>query len=259
MIGWFLPERRPDQYVLAGDNNLTLFRRQGRRQGRRLAVVRQVEGGLADELPAELVRDMLRVETGVVFTPSHFIFHVFEFERLPWQQRGCRELVEWKLQKTFPENIELYDHRFFRIGSTRVFSVLARQALLEKTEELFARLNVPLTFVGSSTVSLLNRRRGATPDLLVEIDRSVISLLFLKNGRPAYVRRSKTASPAEYAAEIAKTVQYVVGNQGLQPRRFQVVVCSGAVPDLARETELTQLGLTALPPLQTVDWLQACP
>ncbi len=255
MIGWFLPQKSPAQYLLAGEKSLTVLRP----ENRRLEVKRQLDGvALADVAgeAAALAPDLLPLPTGLLLSPAHFIFHIFEFDRLPWPRTRQRELVEWKLQKAFPENIDLYDHRFFRLDRRRVLSILVRRSLLEKAAELFAGLRMEPTVIGSTTVCLLNRvsRRGA-PDLLVEIDGSVLNLLFLRHGRPVYVRRSKTASTAEYAGEIAKTVQYAASSQGLQPRRFQVAALGPDAPDLGSAAELADLGLTALPALPPGAWI----
>lgn len=246
LIDLLLPLRPPRQVVFAGDRHAEVFRL---RNGRVAARVPVPGAALAEGDGWEAVFAALAAEeTGVVFGASPFIFNVFEFDRLPWRRQALSELVDWRLQKIFPENIEAYDHRWFTLGRKRVLSVLARRSLLEDTESLFRERSVPLTFVGSSTLQILDRALGAkpAPDLVIERDGAGGTLAFLQEHRPVYVRKFRAASdsPADAGEEIGRTVAFVRGQYGIAPRRCWVHDHGGEAA--AVESALLGLGEEAL-------------
>jgi hypothetical protein len=244
-----LPERLPRQIVYAGDRHCEIFTlgRRGILQRRRLDGVTLAEG---DGKGWPEVAAMLQArETGVILNCDPFIFNIFEFDRLPWSGRLRRDLVDWKLQKIFPENIGAYDHRHFRLDGKRIFSVLVRRSAVEQLEDLFRASRIPLTLIGSSTLEILNRlaRRRRRPDFFVEIDEANCSLVFGDaQGRPVYIRKFRVASRLETAAEISRTVQFVKSSSGRASRRVLIVDHRGPEAADALAAELAGEDLSRL-------------
>jgi hypothetical protein len=222
LIDRFLPERLPRQVVFAGDRQAETFRlRDGRVAGRTLSPGAALAES-ADDGWAALVAALPAEETGVIFNAAPFIYNFFEFDKLPWQPRALRELVSWRLQKIFPEDIAAYDHRFFPLDKKRVFSILVRRSLLERVEAAFAQKRVPLTYIGNSTMEILARARRAkiTPDFIIESDGASCTMVFQSRRSPTYIRKFKSASPADTVEEIGKTVAFVRSQYGIEPRRY---------------------------------------
>ncbi|HOW44750.1 MAG TPA: hypothetical protein PK919_06220 [Candidatus Aminicenantes bacterium] len=223
LIDRLLPLRPPRQVVFAGERHAEVFRLRNGRVAHRVPV----PGAALAEDPGDdwqaLFAALEREETGVVFGASPFIFNVFEFDRLPWRRQALRELVAWRLQKIFPENIEAYDHRWFVLNRRRVLSVLVRRSLLDSVESAFHERNIPLTAIGSSTLQILGRALGArpVPDLVIERDGAGCTLAFLQGHSPIYIRkfRGVSESPADAGDEIGRTVSFVRGQYGIDPRR----------------------------------------
>jgi len=220
-----LPERLPRQIIYAGDRYCEVFILAQKRivQRTRLDGVTLAETD-GDRWP-EIASRLQPQDTGVVLNSEPFIFNFFEFDRLPWSRKLLRELVEWKLQKIFPENIAAYDHQFFRLNRKRVFSILAKRSFLEHLETLFRESRIPLIFIGSSTLEIMNRmsRLKTVPDFFMEIDEASCSLVFQHQGRPVYIRKFKIASRLETAAEISRTVQFVKSSYGCQARSYFII------------------------------------
>lgn len=216
----FLPQRLPRQVLFAGDRHAEVFRLHGGRVASRspLAGVALAEGEGWDSALAALRPE----QTGLVFGAAPFVFNFFEFDKLPWRRQALNGLVDWRLQKIFPENIAAYDHRVFRLDRKGVLSLLLRRSLLERAEQAFAAAKIPLTFIGSSTLEILGRARRArtTPDFIIERDDAGCTLLFLKRRRPVYIRKFRSISDDEAVAEIGKTVSFVRGQTGSEPRRY---------------------------------------
>jgi hypothetical protein len=243
-----LPERLPRQFIYAGDRHCEIFNR-GRRGGLqrcRLDGVTLAEGD-GRSWP-EIAARLQAQETGVILNADPFIFNIFEFDRLPWSGRLRRELVDWKLQKIFPENIEAYDHRHFRLDGRRIFSVLVRRSTVEHLEALFRASRIPLILIGCSTLEIMNRlARRRRPDFFVEIDDISCSLVFSDpQGRPVYIRKFRAASRPEAAAEISRTVQFVKSSSGRESRRVLIIDHRGPEAADALAAELAVENLSRL-------------
>jgi hypothetical protein len=219
---WLLPERLPRQIIYAGDAHCEIFTLADKKIIKRT----RVAGVVLNEPDAsrwpEIGDRLQAVDTGIIFNSSPFIYNFFEFDKLPWSQKLLRELVDWKLQKIFPENIEAYDHQFFRLNKKRIFSILVKKTFLEQAESFFREKRMPLIYIGNSTLEVLNRlgKLKPRPDFFVEIDDATCSLVFQNQGLPIYIRKFKTGSRSDMAAEISRTVQFVKNNYGCDPRSY---------------------------------------
>ena len=246
-----LPERLPGQILYAGDRHCEIFTLANKRIVRR----NRVAGVTLAELDAggwpEIDGQMQPVDTGIILNSDPFIYNFFEFDKLPWSQKLLRELVAWKLQKIFPENIEAYNHQFFRLNNKRILSILIKKTLLDQIESWFREKRTPLIYIGNSTLEILNRlaKLKRPPDFFVEIDDSSCSLVFQNKGIPIYIRKFKIGSRLDVAAEISKTAQFVKNNYGCDPRSYcfidhqEEISTDGIAAELAREN-LSCLGAT---------------
>ena len=240
---FLLPDRLPRQIIYAGDRHCEIFTLAKKRIVRRTRIAGITMSELDAERWPEIGDQLQPVDTGIIFNSGPFIYNFFEFDRLPWSRKLLRELVAWKLQKIFPENIEAYDHQFFRLNKKRIFSILIKKALLEQIESLFREKRISLIYIGNSTLEILNRlaKLKRPPDFIVEIDDSSCSLVFQNKGLPIYIRKFKIGSRLNMAAEISKTVQFVKNNYGCDPRSYcfsdhqEEVSADGIAAELAGE------------------------
>lgn len=247
LIEYFLPERLPRQVVYAGESHaevITLARgrvsKRRRLEGAALAEGRERDwDAVLDELQPQ--------ETGVIFGASPFIFNLFDFDKLPWQTKACNELVSWRLQKIFPGDLAAYDHRFYRLDRRRVFSILSPRVLRESIEARFRERRVLLTYMGSSTMTLLMRMRTAkpAPDFFIESDGTACTMLFRNRYALQYVRKFRGSSPADTVEEAVRTVGFVREQYGIEPRRYWLVAHSDGAAAL--ESRLAALAPSAGP------------
>jgi hypothetical protein len=244
----FLSERLPRQFVFAGDRHAEIVRLQPPRGVSRS----RVEGaGLAADPAAAWGAIAPRLQpaaTGVVLGAAAFIYNFFEFDRLPWKAGTLRALVTWRLQKIFPEDIAAYDHRFYRLDKKRVLSILVRRSLLAAIEGLFPDPRLPLTFVGNSTMEILARLQAAkpAPDFFIESDRDGCTLVFHRRRSPVYIRKFRIGPEADTVEEIGKTVAFVRGSYGVDPRRYWLVDHRDGGAAAAMEPMLAEAGLNRL-------------
>ena len=228
---FFIHFKRPQQIVFAGENYIDVYKFVDKSFQKIHSVedisIFNIESGNNsgfNEVIREL-KDHGDVDTGVILNSGPFIFNIFDFERLPLREILQREMVEWRLRKVFPENIDEYDHQFFKLSKTRVLSVLLKKSLKQKIEELFALNKITLTYIGNSTVNCMNNAiviKNA-PDFLVEGDRTQFIVIFQTNSLPFYIRKFRSTNETEVVAEIVKTINYVKNSYTQAPHSYSVV------------------------------------
>jgi hypothetical protein len=244
----FLPERLPRQVIFAGDHHAEIVLLQnGKITGR----TRLEETTLTENTAAgwgEITGRLQPVETGVVLNASSFIYNFFEFDKLPWQKKALHELVSWRLQKIFPEDIGAYNHRFYKLDKKRVFSILVRRSLPDAIEGLFQEKRIPLTFIGNSSMTILARmqRVKSPPDFFIESDRATCTMLFQNGRSPIYIRKFQGGSPVETVDEIEKTVTFVRNQYNVDPRRYWLIDYQDGSLAAASEERLATGGLSCL-------------
>lgn len=262
LSAFFLPERLPRQLIYAGDRHAEIVRLQNKKIIDRTRVAGAALAENADAAWAGIAPGLRPEDTGIVFNAAPFIYNFFEFDKLPWQKKTLGELVTWRLQKIFPENIEAYDHRFFQLDGKRVLSILVKKALLEKTERLCAEQRLPLTYIGNSTMEILSRAQQAksAPDFFLESDQSGCTLVFLNRRSPIYIRKFKSASVTDTVAEITKTVNFVRNNYNIEPRRYWLIEHQDDAAAAAMEEQLAGADFSRLRTgLGAAPHLPACP
>ncbi|MCJ7523744.1 MAG: hypothetical protein MUP71_00815 [Candidatus Aminicenantes bacterium] len=258
---FFLPERLPRQVIYIGDRHAEVFVL----QNKKIISRRRVEGTTLAEIAAgrltEIAGHLQAENTGIVFNAAPFMYNFFEFDKLPWQKKALRELVAWRLQKVFPESIEAYDHRFFQLDKKRVLSVLVKKSLPEKMGQFFEDKQIPLIYVGNSTMVILSRllRAKAPPDFFIESDVTGCTLVFQKKRSPIYIRKFKSGSIADTVEEISKTVLFVSNNYGIEPSRYWLIEHRDEVADAAMQEKLAAGNFSRLSTnLQGVPFIPGC-
>jgi hypothetical protein len=244
----FLPEKRPRQWLHIGESLIQVVR-PGAPQGANRTIAFSAIG--EPQLPlAALKPELLALDTGVVLSPTFFIFNLFEFDAIPWQPRLRREVIEWRLQKIFPEPLENYLHHYRAIAPRRFLSILLRQSWSDTIEDAFASLQVPLIRLTSSTIQLANSifQGAAAPDCFIELEKSQIVMAFQRRRRLVYMRKFNYEHAHDVAAECLKTIQYVTSTLALTPTTFALTGFPDAGPGAAQITaELAQHGLHPSP------------
>ena len=222
---FFIHYKKPAQYVYWGENDLDIYKVPDSEKIPRK--IKSIENVSISDLNADGFRDIAvelqQIETGLVMTSGHFIFNIFEFEKIPIQEGLRKDLVEWRLQKVFPENINDYVHNFFKLDKTHILSILLKKSLKEKIEDLFAENSIDLIYIGNSTVEIMNHvalLKKTAPDFFIEIEKNLSMVVFLNQGRPYYIRKFRSDRAIDAAGEVSKTVNFVKNSYARVPRTY---------------------------------------
>ena len=136
---FFIRFKTTSQYIYWGENYADIYRMS--ESDKTFTKIHSFDNVSISKITAyqfqDIARELLKVDTGIILNSGPFIFNIFEFEKLPFQERLKKELVEWRLKKIFPENITEYEHDFFKLDKKRILSVLLKKSLKENIENLF--------------------------------------------------------------------------------------------------------------------------
>lgn len=225
----FIQHKKPTQYVYWGENYLDIYKASNSDKGFKithsfdnvsLSLINTPEFG-------EIARVLQDVDTGIILNSGPFIFNIFEFEKIPWQEGLKRELVEWRLKKVFPENIADYEHDFFKLDKKRILSILFKKSLKENIENLFQENDISLNYMGNSTVEMMNhivKLKKDAPDFFIEMDKNLSITVFLGQGLPYYIRKFRADQAAEIVNEVAKTINFVKNSYSRVPRTCSLMI-----------------------------------
>ena len=226
---FFIQYQKPAQYVYWGENYLDIYKASDSNKGFIKTHSFDNVSLAAMDTPGfkEIARVLLHVDTGLIMNSGPFIFNIFEFEKIPWQEGVKKELVEWRLKKVFPENIADYEHDFFKLDKKRILSILFKKSLKENIETLFQENGISLTYLGNSTVGMINqiaKMKKDAPDFFIEMDRSLSITVFLGKNLPYYIRKFRADQAADIVSEAAKTITFVKNSYARAPRTCALLI-----------------------------------
>lgn len=225
----FIQYRKPDQYVYWGENYLDIYKVSDSDRG--FIKTHSIDNVSLAKMNTSEFGDIARVlpdvDTGIILNSGPFIFNIFEFEKIPWQASLKRELVEWRLKKVFPENIADYEHDFFKLDKKRILSVLFKKSLKEHIENLFQENDISLTYLGNSTVEMMNhiaKLKKDAPDFFIELDKSLSITVFLGQSLPYYIRKFRADQAADIVNEVSKTINFVKNSYSRVPSTCSLMI-----------------------------------
>ncbi|MCK4889228.1 MAG: hypothetical protein KAS97_04800 [Candidatus Aminicenantes bacterium] len=222
----FIKYKTPEQIIYSGDKKVELFR---------------IKKGVPEKIssyerekserffPVELKNDLINTNTGIILNSGHFVFNLLTFDKIPFRKKQKDDLVNWRVQKLFPENIDSYIHQFIQFDRKTILSVLVRNDLFSEIESEAGDLGAELNYSGNSTLEIMNylRSRGDHPDFFIESDGSIMLSVFFRDGIPVYIRKMRTVRGIPSGTEIYKTVEYVEKNYGFKPHSCSVFSVDG--------------------------------
>jgi hypothetical protein len=243
--------KKPSQYIYWGENGVDIYKitDTGKKPVKSKTFSNMTLVDITSQQFREIAKELLALDTGILFNSGQFIFNIFDFDKIPFQEKMRREIVEWRLKKVFPENLDEYIHTYFKISKNRVLSVLFKKSIKEKIEALFAENNLSLIYMGNSTIEILNyagKRRRVSPDFFIEIDKALSIVVFMNKGEPIYFRKFRNDQTAGIVAEVIKTVNFIKNSYSQDPRTYFLTAESSEVDLSYIQDELSKLGISPL-------------
>ncbi|MCK4836149.1 MAG: hypothetical protein KAT17_05910 [Candidatus Aminicenantes bacterium] len=223
---FFINFRKPSCFYYAGDDYIESYKLK-KKQIEKLDVFDHIS--IYNLQPGQF-RDILdqtgeEPEIGIILNSAHFIFNILEFDRLPLRENLKRDLIEWRIKKVFPEEIDQYEHHYFQLSKTRILSVLLKRELKSKIESVVRETNRSLIYLGNSTVEIINDvfRGKDAPDFFLEIDKHLSIVVFQNHSIPYYIRKFRIEKGDDVMEELSKTLRYVSSSYGESPKTYSLV------------------------------------
>jgi len=222
---FYLGLKRPLQYICAGESYIDVFRtvKGNLKKIKRIENLSILDLNTYDFL--DIKGELSEVETGIILNSRNFIFNIFEFDKLPINAIRRRDIIEWRLGKIFPDNIDQYKHDYFRLNKKRVLSILFKKSFKDEIENLFENNNIRLIYIGNSTIEIFNNlsKRKISSDFFIEIDDKLAVLLFQSNSIPFYIRKFEIEKSSDLIREILKTIHFVRENYSKELHSYSIV------------------------------------
>lgn len=228
---FFIHYKRPPQFVFAGENYLDIYKYVNRSFQKthsfdNISIFDLTTEGftpIAKEL--SLAGATSGIDTGIILNSNSYIFNILDFEKIPFREGLRKEIVEWRLRKVFPENIDDYNHQYYKLAKNKILSILFKKNQKEKIEKLFAKNQVNLIYMGNSTINNISNtlHRKSSPDFFIEIDRNLFVVVFQKHMIPFYIRKFRGGREGDVVSEIVKTINYIKNNYSHSPRTYTII------------------------------------
>jgi len=226
---FFIRYKTPPQFVYWGENYIDIFRIA--ESNKTFNKIRSIDDCSLTKITVnefqDIKRELLDMDTGIILNSGQFIFNIFDFEKIPFQENLAHELVEWRLKKVFPEKIDDYEHSYFKLNKNRILSVLLKKNLKQKIETLFEESGISLTYLGNSTVETVNHitaLKKDLPDFFIEIDKDLSIMVFQEKRIPYYIRKFRIDKASDITNEVIKTINYVKTSYSKAPRNFSFII-----------------------------------
>ncbi len=169
--------------------------------------------------------------TGIVLNSSFFVFNILKFEKIPFNKKKLSSIVNWRIEKIFPEDQSLYIHQFYILNTEYILSVLIRKETKKSIDNFFFKLGVKQAYFGSSTIELINLLYGSSnplksltsskkPDFFIELWGNSATIVFQNKLTPFYIRKFIFLNKEELESEIEKTVKYIKSSYSLLPKSY---------------------------------------
>ncbi|MCP4216545.1 MAG: hypothetical protein GY765_17980 [bacterium] len=222
---FFLHYKKPAQYIRAGEDYLDIYKVVGKALQKTGTINEASIFNMTSDKFGSVLRELGAQNTGLILNSSNFIFNIFDFEQIPLRESMRKEILEWRLKKVFPENLEDYEHNYFKINKTKILSVLFKIQLKEQIETLFGDFQHQLIYTGNSTINLIDNmgKDKNPPDFFFEIDGGLSMLVFLDRAIPFYTRKFRSGNEEDMVNEVVRTITYVKSSYAKVPRSYSVI------------------------------------
>ncbi len=166
----------------------------------------------------------LKGDCGIVLNSRDFIFNFLEFDRLPFNENKKKEIIEWRLEKLFPEKLKNYIHEYINLKNNKVLSILFKKETHDRLNDVFTKNSLNMIDLRNTTLSLLSKisKEKNNVDFLIEVDSSFITMTFFNSREPFFIRKFEIYDENELVDEMKKIINYVKTNSSLSINTYSV-------------------------------------
>jgi hypothetical protein len=245
LVKWFFPDQIPEQMLYLGEEGSLLLSKS--RDGR-WREINRLPHGLIDLSAMTSLPGFKKGPLGLSINPNPFVFNLFNFDApLPIHPRKRNELIEWRLQRVFPDAPADMMKPFLIFRRRTVLSTLISRETVRACEGHFASLGYRVTYVGCSSVAAIRKTAALSkaPLMILEQEGQLLMVTVVQGGVPLFVRKIRFTQAQELLTTFRKTLAFVNEQQGIAVRVYLMSPLGGAA--MAWLEEIEEIGPVSLP------------
>lgn len=219
---WFFPDQVPGQMLYLGEEHSLLLIRAADGKWRESA---RYPHTLSDLASFSALPGASKGPLGLSLSPNPFVFNLFNFESpLPLNPRKRRELIQWRLQRVFPDAADDMIQTCQVFKRRTVLSALVSREIVRSCENHFGDLGYPVTYISCSSIDAVKKsaRFSRQALLILEQEGQLLVVTLVKDGVPLFVRKIRFSQLDELVLALRKTIAFVQEQQGVNAGRYLV-------------------------------------
>jgi len=219
---WFFPDQVPGQMLYLGEARSVLL---SRGKDGKWRYIDQFPHCLSEVDSISSLPGAAKGPLGLSVNPNPFVFNLFNFDTpLPVNSRKRNELIEWRLQRVFPDVPDDMWKTCLTFNRKTVLSTLISGTFLRSCEDHFRALGYPITYISCSTANAINKAQGLShePVMILEQEGQLLMVTLVKNGIPIFMRKIRFSQLDELIVALRKTMAFVSEQQGVTVEYYVV-------------------------------------
>jgi type IV pilus assembly protein PilM len=159
---------------------------------------------------------------------------VLDFDTLPEKEEERRALINFRLRKSVPFDIDEAALSYFRQNAKSVVVTIAPAEIVAHYEAPFRALNLHPGLVTVSSLAMLELMPAKGSLLLAHLSPGTLTIIAMKDGIVTIARSLELASLEEVSAALYPTMAYIEDQSGARPEQIFIAgFGSEAVPAAA--------------------------
>ena len=205
----------------------------------------------------KIKRELLNINTGLVINSRYFTFNILRFDNVPFKKRLLNELVLWRLNNLFPNNIDNFKFDYYRVDKHRIFVILIQKNLIKKIIKSFSINKVNLNYIGSSLIEIFDNlyykgiyfnlknliRKKNNMRFLIEMDKNSVMIVFLKNFVPVFLRKIYETDITIIKNEIIRTINFVHNNHKIFSESYNIISTESGYNEEYIKENISKIGI----------------
>jgi len=159
---------------------------------------------------------------------------VLDFDTLPDKEEERRALINFRLRKSVPFDIDEAALSYFRQNAKSVVVTIAPAEIIAHYEAPFRAVNLQPGLVTVSSIAMLEMLPAKGSLLIARLSPGALTIIAMKDGIVTIARSLELASLEEVSAALYPTMAYIEDQSGARPEQLFIAgFGSEAIPAAA--------------------------
>lgn len=249
--------KTPAQIIYIGNSYVDIYRISNKKY-KKIVRINDFSVNDIDEIDFGIIkRELLNINTGLVINSQYFTYNILRFDNVPFKKRLLNELVVWRLNNLFPNNIDNYIFHYYRVDKHRIFVILIQKNFIKKIIKLFSINKVNLNYIGSSLIEIFDNlyykgiylnlkiliRKKNDIRFLIEMDKNSVMMVFFKNFVPVFLRKIFESDITTVKNEVIRTINFVHNNHKIFSESYNIISTETGYNEKYIKENISKIGI----------------